>query len=184
MSSTLDEKTKQFRERKFRKFFHVLDIDGNGTVTKEDHVEMGERVAKASGVDEKKQAEIVRHFVRIWETVYQKDSEIQQITISYFLELLLRHGPVGLKEVCDTTNPILFQAVDTNGDGFIQLHEFANYYKIFCLDDSAAQRSFDLIDTDGDGVLSYDEFNSALIEFFCSDDPNSKHRNFFGPIDP
>jgi len=51
--------------------------------------------------------------------------------------------------------PIIFDAIDANRDGGIEMHEFKNYFLSFGInDDNFTQMVFENIDVDGDGDLS------------------------------
>ena len=75
----------------------------------------------------------------------------------------------------------MFDAIDTNHDGYIQQEEYVHHFKISGLDTSLAKEAFDAIDTNKDGLLSREEFVSAVLMFYNSnEDTPSKY--VFGPL--
>jgi len=175
--------TDEFLERKWRKFFTILDVDHDGKVTLEDHVLMGQRFAAASNVPEERKAVIRQHFVTIWNTVFNLDEELTEVDEGAFMNLFIRNGSAGFKKVCDGVCPIMFQAIDADGDGFIQVNEFRDFFRLFYKDDSIADKSFEAIDVNKDGTLSGEEFAAAFTEFLSGVDQNSLYQFFFGSLD-
>jgi len=173
----------QFLERKWRKFFTILDINHDGKVTLEDHVLMGERFAAASSVSEERKAVIRQHFATIWEVTYNPDGDVTEIDLTKFLEHFLRKGTMELLKVSDGACPIMFQAIDADGDGFIQVEEFRNFFRLFYEDDTNADKSFETIDLNKDGTLSQEEFSKAFNDFISGMDQKSPYQFLFGSLD-
>jgi Ca2+-binding EF-hand superfamily protein len=176
------ESSKSFFERKWLKFFTVLDADKDGVVTKKDHELMGERFASASTLDEARKTEIKHQFLLIWEKVIEADGKTQAITPKYFISLLSKQGLQGLgtlyQGVCDS----MFKVIDTDGDGFIQVAELQNFFKLFANDDAEAIKAFAIIDTNNDGKISNEEFSTAFMDFLTGEDQKSPYRYFFGNL--
>jgi len=179
----MGEGSKAFFERKWKKFFTVLDIDKDGVVTKKDHELLGERFAGASPVDEAKKAEIKQQFISIWEKVIEVDGQTQAITPKYFVALLNKQGRQGLGAIYQGVCDIMFRVIDTDGDGFIQVAELQNFFKLFCDDTAQATRAFDIIDSNKDGKISHEEFSTAFTDFLVGEDQESPNRYFFGNLD-
>lgn len=101
--------------------------------------------------------------------------------------------------------PLIFEAIDTNGDDAIAADEFATYFSSFGLTDTAfAFQVFKAMDTNNDGELSkrgihlynnylyiyisnyyflYLEFADFGTDFFLpGTDPASPSKYFFGPL--
>jgi len=183
LNSPSSGKPSKLLDAKLRKFFGVLDTNGDGLVTREDHEEMGRRFAAASDVNDKRKEEIKQHFITIWETIFHRDGKVEEVDMPYFVDLMTSHGLSGMKKICDGVTPIMFQAVDADGDGKIQPAEFRHFFALFKCNDSGADRSFGTIDADGDGVLSGEEFRVAFTDFLCDEDETCPNRLFFGPLD-
>ncbi|XP_064388757.1 clytin-like [Halichondria panicea] len=68
----------------------------------------------------------------------------------------------------------VFDAVDTNRDGFLQMSEYATMNKAGNFDDGTAKILFDIIDKNHDGKLSRKELLEYNIKFwFAPDDPEA-----------
>ena len=68
----------------------------------------------------------------------------------------------------------VFDAVDTNRDGYLQLNEYATMNKASNFDDGTAKILFDIIDKNHDGKLSRKELLEYNIKFwFTPDDPEA-----------
>jgi len=174
--------TNDFLSKKFSHFFHVLDFDGDGVVTRNDYVQMGERFASVSDVDDKRKEEIKKHFLGIWDEMFANLSTESRITPDQFVKNLTEIGEQGRKKISETTAPLMFKAVDADGDGLIQLQEYRNYYKLLKNKDEAADESFKTIDLNHDGCISLEEYNQGFLDFFTSEDQTSPNRHFFGPL--
>jgi len=175
--------TEKFLKRKWRKFFAVLDVDHDGKVTLKDYETMGQRFAIASTVMEARRSEIEQHFVEIWNKVYNKDGKTSEVTVEQLFEKFDEFGNEAMIQVCHETCPLLFQAIDADGDGFIQVEEFRNFFHLLCEDDSLADRSFQMIDLNKDGVLSAEEFKEVWIEFLIGVDQTSPYQFLYGSLD-
>jgi len=109
MPSPGEELTQEkFLERKWLKFFTILDVDHDGLVTLEDHVMMGQRFAAASVVPEERKAVVRQHFITIWNTVFNLDEELTGVNEEEYMNLLIRNGATGLGKICDGIGPIMF----------------------------------------------------------------------------
>ena len=74
----------------------------------------------------------------------------------------------------------VFDAVDTNRDGYLQLDEYEKMMKAGNFDTGTAKIVFDMIDTNHDSKLSRQELKDHNIRFwFTPDDP--KAAGLFGP---
>lgn len=68
----------------------------------------------------------------------------------------------------------VFDAVDTNQDGYLQLSEYETMMKVSNFDSDTAKILFDMIDTNNDGKLSRTELKEYNVKFwFTPDDPNA-----------
>jgi Ca2+-binding EF-hand superfamily protein len=173
----------EFLERKWRKFYTLLDIDHDGKVTLKEHEQLGQRFAAASQVSKERKVIIEQHFVNLWNALYNKDGQCEEIVVAVLLEKFAQTGRANLSKLCDDTCPLMFQAADADGDGFIQMEEFRNVSRLFFKDDTNADKAFEMIDLDKDGKLSLAEFTEAWREFFSGVDQNSPYRFLFGSLD-
>jgi len=184
MSSPGKELTpEKFLERKWRKFFMMMDIDHDQKITVKDYELMGQRFAAASDVSQERKAAIEQQYLNIWDKVYNTDGKTNQVTVDELVNLCNEAGTPVIKQICQEGSPPTFHAVDADGDGFIQLEEYRNFFRLFIKDDSIADKSFETIDLDKDGVLSVEEFTQAWTEFMSGSDQTSPYQFIFGSLD-
>jgi len=165
--------------RKYKKIFNVLDIDGDGVLTRNDYKELGDRFAAASHVSDAKKAEIKKKFLDMWTSNFEEKATI---SLQFYLDVKLKLAGAHQRLLAEAAGPIFFEAVDLDGDGLIQLEEFRKFFALTKGNDADADKAFKLIDTNSDGKLSNEEFCHGFVEFFGSKDPNSPFNSFFGPI--
>jgi len=173
----------EFLELKWRKFFKVLDVDHDGEVTLKDHEIMGQRFAAASAVPDERKAVIEKQYINLWNQIYNNDGKTEAVTMDELVQHYHVVGRPALVQICRDTCPLEFQAIDADGDGSIQVEEFRNFFRLFCKDDSNADKSFEVIDLNKDGVLSLEEFTEAWIEFLSGVDQKSPYQFLFGSLD-
>lgn len=165
--------------KKYKKIFNVLDIDGDGVLTIKDYKELGERFAGASHLSEDRKTEIKKKFIEMWVANFEANAKI---SLQFYLDLKHKLSGSQQRLLAESAAPIFFQAVDSDGDGLIQVEEFRKFFALTKGNDADAEKAFKLIDTNSDGKLSHEEFNQAFVEFLSSKDPSSPFNSFFGPL--
>lgn len=78
---------------------------------------------------------------------------------------------------------IVFNAVDADGDGYIDWGELTQFFESLGMDRNFATVAFNAIDVDGDGLISLDEFIENGLDFFTSQD-EGRGQFFLGPLIP
>jgi Ca2+-binding EF-hand superfamily protein len=76
---------------------------------------------------------------------------------------------------------ILFDCVDTDGDGQIAAEEFADWLCGHGVDRPNAIESFRRMDRKGAGTMSKDDIKVCVVEFFTSQDPEAPGNWLHGP---
>jgi len=88
-----------------------------------------------------------------------------------------------LKRCLVDLNIALFNLMDTNNDGYLDIEEHRRmFHQVGIPDTWNSRQAFNAIDVNHDGKLSVQEFGEADYEFFFSDDENSPYSLFFGPL--
>ncbi|WP_250287025.1 EF-hand domain-containing protein [Frankia sp. CiP1_Cm_nod2] len=76
----------------------------------------------------------------------------------------------------------LFDIADRDGDGRVDVGEFANFQKAFGTSTTNSRIAFEKLDRNGDGSLSVPELVTAWQEFYTSTDPNAPGNWLFGDV--
>ncbi|MEV0391354.1 EF-hand domain-containing protein [Nonomuraea sp. NPDC050643] len=179
----------ELRTRKYERWFHAADLDGDGAITRQDVVLMGERYLQARSIppDSLQAREMHETLHRFWESVLApadavKDdkvtsAEVVQTFTTTFADRT--RYPEELAPVADR----FFDLADGDGDGAISLTEFIHIFGSTgrAGDDEVAE-VFNALDLDTSGALSRAEYHKASSEFFYGDDPESPANHIFGRL--
>jgi Ca2+-binding EF-hand superfamily protein len=167
-----------FLTSKIEQGFDQLDVNGNGILTEDDHMEMGRRVASSLGhAQGSPQADqIIGAYTAIWRDVHapfvpsgsQGISKSQFVASTRTLAEDSEAAGAALGGLAETYLAI----ADINQDGQISPEEFLAFQRGHFpeLTETMAAEAFSHLDIDGDGVLSPAEFTNAVIEFWSSPD--------------
>jgi len=165
------------RERNLRGIFAVLDVNGDGIIGGSDFAEMAGIVCGLIGVtDEGEQAAIKDGYLSWWERL-RADADQDgdgQITMAEFAAASASGGGDPLAYYGQTVGPVLkiiAEAMDRDGDGFIEHQEYLRLSGVPRLDSQAYLAAFDRLDSDGDGRLTAAQFEEAITHLFVSQDP-------------
>ena len=161
--------------------FQLLDADGDGMLTEQDYLLMGDRAASALGYPKRgeQRGQLVDAHAAIWHEVHlahvtradgaiTKDEFIRATTA---LADDLQAAAATLGALADK----YFDVTDLDGNGMLDPRE----YEVFLtsLFPAIARRdideAFDYLDRNRDGVLSRTEFRRAVIEYWTSSDPDA-----------
>jgi Ca2+-binding EF-hand superfamily protein len=161
--------------------FDHLDADGDGQLTEDDHVLMGQRVAASLGHASGSPAEqqIIDAYLRIWRELHLPHIPGGGTAISKEQFLTSTRTLAGDPAAARTTVGALAQAflaiADTDHDGQVSPAEFFVFQRGHFpnLTETDANEAFSHLDADGNGLLSAEEFTQAIIEFWSSTDPNA-----------
>lgn len=168
-----------FLADKLNAAFDLLDADGDGYLTEEDHALMGRRVAERFGcaADSPEARRIVEAYLSIWSDVHL-GNDIDgdgKVTRDEFISgtMALRSDPRTADAALGGLAEHFMAIADQNGDGVIDEREYTAF-----LDGTApglptgrAAEAFQHLDADGDGQLTHVELKRALIEYYTSEEP-------------
>ncbi|MFF4169641.1 EF-hand domain-containing protein [Streptomyces sp. NPDC001744] len=184
---------REFLTKKIEHGFDQLDVDGNGVLTEDDHVEMGRRTASSLGHAEgSPEAErIIGAYTAIWREVHLPfvPAGARGIPRDRFVESTraLADDPGTARATLGRLAETYLGIADLDGDGRISPGEFLAFQRGHFprLTEEEAAEAFGHLDTDGDGVLSPAEFTDAVVEFWSSSDPEATGNWWMGrPVFP
>lgn len=182
-----------FLTAKIGQGFDQLDVNGNGVLTEDDHVEMGRRVAASLGhAEDSPEAErIIGAYTAIWREVHLPFVPAGGVGIpkGQFVASTrtLARNPEAARATLGRLAETYLSIADTDQDGRISPAEFLAFQRGHFprLTEDRAAEAFGHLDTDGDGTLSPAEFTDAVIEFWSSPDPDAPGNWWMGrPADP
>ncbi|MFE5794844.1 EF-hand domain-containing protein [Streptomyces sp. NPDC056503] len=170
-----------FLTAKIERGFDQLDVNGNGVLTEDDHVEMGRRVASSLGhAEESVEAErIIAAYTAIWREVHlpfvpDGDEGIPRDRFVASTRTLAR-DPEAARATLGRIADTYLRIADIDQDGRVSPAEFLAFQRGHFpeLTEESAAEAFGHLDTDGDGMLSPAEFTDAVIEFWTGTDPDA-----------
>ncbi len=180
-----------FQKKKLTRKFQILDVDGNGLIEWNDFARILEQVVQQRQLtpDSRRARELDQTNRRLWSTLAQNcdvdgDGSISleewlgfhQAALEYELEML--ESLPGQESAIDATASFIFELLDYRGVGRVSEQD----YQVFCEAYGIEPSGFAKLDRNGDGFLSRDEVVTLVVEFFCSNDPQSPGNWFFGDL--
>ncbi|MER7515488.1 EF-hand domain-containing protein [Streptomyces sp. NPDC126499] len=181
---------KDFLTAKIEQGFDQLDVNGNGVLTEDDHVEMGRRVASSLGHAQgsPETERIVDAYTAIWREVHLPfvPAGGQGIPKSRFVASTrtLAENPELARATLGRLAETYLRIADIDQDGRISPDEFLafqrGHFPRFAEEEAA--EAFRHLDTDGDGWLSPDEFTAAVVEFWSSPDRDAPGNWWMGRL--
>ncbi|MEV4315132.1 EF-hand domain-containing protein [Actinocrispum sp. NPDC049592] len=160
-----------FLEQKIRAGFAHLDADGDGFLTEDDHILMGQRSAAALGYAAGSRSEqfMIDSYLRVWRIVHQSHAIEGKVSAEEFLAamLALRANPAVLTDLANA----LFSIADRSGNGRIDLGEYLAFLQGQApnLPEAEGIEAFSHLDRDSDGHLTREELARAVVEYWTSD---------------
>ncbi|MFI0370429.1 EF-hand domain-containing protein [Actinomadura sp. 1N219] len=176
------------RELKYRRWFHALDIDNDGAITRQDAHLLAERLTGLTNPRRPSQAQrLSEAAANAWDRVIGRfdhnfDSRVEEEE----MVATLRQTLTTRDSYSQQLQPIIdayFDLVDTDRDGAIGPDDYARVYQAAThnrAEDGA--EIFDYLDLEGRGTVSREQFHRAFTEFFYSDNPNARANNLLGRL--
>ena len=183
--------------------FTRLDRDENGYLSNRDIKIFANSFSKFGVLTEREEARKCKNLLQFWEKIMGDKERIElEDYIKARIPLVRRqkngkgnnnntiisnnnnnnNGPVD-KQI-DIGADIMFDSIDTNGNGTISVREFNTFFKcIFIHDDDYAQEIFSRVNTNGEGQMSREEFGYAFRDFMLNEE-ESPFKELFGPLLP
>ncbi len=175
----------EFWQTKMKTYFRCLDLNGDGDVSENDFLELGDRFIESGGFADG-DAHVLRQDLGTFWTNYWKPADANddgQVTEEEFIGAMTMavNDPSRREGITDPLH-IFFKAIDADNEGDISLLEFETFYQCLGINTEYIEEIFAGIDTDGDEVISKQEFISSGREFFLGEDESHPSRFFWGPL--
>ena len=180
-----------FQIKKLTLLFNFWDYDNSGALRQNDYEAVGRRMAaeREWRPDSLEYQVLQQRLMADWAQLQEFADLNNDDTVTLpewlaFCDYLLDNEAMYEATVTAMASAII-DAVDRDGDGALQVEEWATIYRVYGWRDAmVAAQTFATIDTDGDRSVSKDELLKALDEFFQSNDENAPGNYVFGPLDP
>lgn len=177
----------KFWHKKMCTYFKRIDFDGDGKITRADFEGMAKRFAETGKLNEARSKDLFDTLTAVWDNYVSVIDAPEGLNQGKFIAAM-KHLVKDDKKRASLEGPLplFFHAVDSNDDGFIDVGEYEEFFKIFGLDPALAAASFRAIDANDDGLLSKEEFKDAGRDFFLKDDEKDDEKCptslFWGPL--
>lgn len=166
----------EFKKQKLRYFFHILDLNGNGTIQLEDFLQMVDKVCEIMNYEEdgKEQKRITNKAIRFFNSLIRDIGPVDPLQISEeewvtFFDEEVHQGNDMIVEYKEIVFNFMFDFFDHNRDGYISRKEYEDFYQIFGIDTQALDEAFPKLVSAGDSRLHRYDLMDAVEDFFTSD---------------
>ncbi|MEV6581269.1 EF-hand domain-containing protein [Streptomyces sp. NPDC051582] len=156
--------------------FATFDHDHDGRITAADFDTMAERILAEYNLSETspKGAALMAGARQYFTSLAQEadidgDGEITRQTFVNAAQSRLRGNKDGFARVIRPWAAAVVEIADTNGDGSVDLAEWARMLMAMGAVEPEASKQAKRIDTDGDGTISLDEVIASAVDFYTSD---------------
>ena len=173
------------RLAKAKTLFSVYDYDDNGFIEKADFEAVAENFAKARELPTESEArqKIKELYLGIWaelENVADEDRD-GRVSFSELLAYLdkLTHDPALFHQQVMVLSELLFELLDSDGDGSITFQEYSEF--ACCLRFETSLENFSQLSQKNESMTRVD-FLRRLQEFYYSEDPDAQGNVFYGDL--
>ena len=164
--------------KKLTKFVEFTDTDKDGYVSRADYDLMVTRY-KDLPLTDPSHAEVMAKVNETWITLIGLKGSKKMSYEEFVEQFMIMAKKLLADEMDNQLFGSVFDTIDTNGDGFIDLAEWRVHYECHGTPVKYAKASFNAIDTNHDGLLSREEFLSYHHEYFFT----SESSLLCGPLD-
>ncbi|WP_069464168.1 EF-hand domain-containing protein [Actinacidiphila rubida] len=162
-----------FQERKLKGMFDAFDADGDGYLREDDFRALTARWSRLPGVGPgtELRGRVETLLMSWWGALLEAgdangDGSVDLAEVLVLVDLL-----PGMAEDVTATAGVVFDAIDTDGDGRISPEEHRRLVETWNGEPVDMTGVFPLLDPNGDGYLSREEFALLWRQFWISDDP-------------
>jgi Ca2+-binding EF-hand superfamily protein len=179
-----------FQKLKLTNLFRVHDLTSEGYLSQEDFTQLSAKIALDEGWAEDSAEFKALHarYMYLWEGLHywvdaNKDGKVTEVEWFAFWDYTLE-APTGYDEVVLPLARLVYQMIDADQDGYVDLPDLVRYYRSLGLDEDLAQEVFQELDTDRDRHLSIAELLTGLEIFYKSDLPTMPGNSMYGRVEP
>jgi len=165
-------------EKKLTRAFHTFDFNRDGVLEQKDLLDLADSIATIGHLSEVQKKQMERKFQRIWVKFFSEFDK-NGVNLEDFLKAKKAQGRDAILMGTTILHTYLFDAVDTNGNGYIEPKEFGDLFKALKIE-ADAEEAFKALDTDHDGKLNADEFVASSVDYFCNGDKDSHSKHLYG----
>ncbi|CAH1786770.1 unnamed protein product [Owenia fusiformis] len=180
-SSKKVEDLPKYWVKKMRTQFKRFDADGDGVLTKADHILIAERLIKAGNLSGEEANRVHRIFTFLWDDF--STSKTQMTEEEMILNNFKFIHDDRFKPWFEDQYKLYYDAMDVKKTGQISLENFKSFYAVLGIDATFADAVFAYIDDDSNGLINRGEFMTAaeeyLYDIFADDSANN---HFWGPL--
>ncbi|MDP9867535.1 MULTISPECIES: EF-hand domain-containing protein [Streptosporangium] len=174
--------------RKSDHWFKLVDVNGDGTIQRNDLQALGERMLKHFRHDKTSPEgrRLTEAYERCWTIMAEAMDTDKNQAVSQEEFRSYMAGNAKKENADDLLRPITdaeFAVADLDNDGHLSPSEYAELLRAMGLSDVDAQQGAASIDTNRDGRISSEEYFRACRDFFAgSDDLNKRTSQVFGGV--
>jgi Ca2+-binding EF-hand superfamily protein len=179
-----------WQRRKLEHRFDVQDRNHDGCIDLGDYMRIVDTMAELNQwPPESAQYDSLRTtYLSYWHALCKmmdKDGD-ERVTLQEFVAGFegLLEDPENYRRYVEAVATNLFEGVDTDADGKIDLGEFSVPQQAYGLTAEQARQTFQRLDVNGQGFLTRDDIHARAHEFFNSDDPAAPGSWLFGVFEP
>lgn len=172
--------------RKLKRFFKIFDQDKDGVIDRSDYILLAENISKSKGfpLDSPLSSRVRECLLQVWsnlQAIADKDQD-GTVTLEEFLEYRdALHQDDAKYDDLVSAGLTLFDVMDDNHDGKLELHEFQEFYSFFQLEKSLAEDMFKKLDIENTGYLTRQQIQVYSDQFNKGTDPDAIGNWLFGP---
>ena len=178
-----------FQKRKLGRLFDAMDVNGDGQVGRTDFVHRVNALARMRGwlATSASYERNLRTALSEWQNIRETadvddDARVSREEFLHYADVFLGDREA-IRAYARGDVQLMFDAMDTDGDGRITIDEYRTYLETCGLNRAGAASFFAHADLDEDGRVSRAEMTHAVEEYLVSDDPAAAGNYLFGPLD-
>ena len=183
---SLTEQQRAYHLRKIRNRVAKLDVNKDGTITREGYASVSQRMAELFSLTAEQAKSVREGYLKIADILELKEGV--KVSIKEFApkmsNILLSKSPAEKRAMIEYAHAPVFNIIDTSKDGRISLEEFKVYLKAMNpnLTDKDVETAFNAIDTNKNGKISREEFYVAAQDFLFGVEETELSRVFWGKL--